>query len=100
MGLGVRVIFARCQGGLLTKSPLRFLPLGWVARAPWKQSPIHRVESHTRALVRAPSPHSLAKETEKESTLAEATQHARFCFGLTLCDPGMVESLFSEWYPV
>ena len=40
-------------------------------------------------LVRAPSPHSLAKEREKENALPEVTQHAGLCFDLTLCEPGM-----------
>ena len=40
-------------------------------------------------LVRAPSPHSPAKEREKENALPEVTQHAGLCFDLTLCEPGM-----------
>lgn len=48
---------------------------GWPA--PWEQGPIQGVGSHTRALVRAPSPHCPTEETEKGSILPEATQHTR-----------------------
>lgn len=62
---------------LTIKSPfLKFLCLGWVARSPWEGGPIQRVESYTRDSIRAPSPHSPAEETEKESALPEVTQHA------------------------